>query len=128
MTPAKIVVWAHNSHVGDAGATQRDMRGETNLGQLCRERHPRDTVLIGFSTYTGTVTTRETLVTIPANGFYAQRWSFGEHTATHLDAPGHFVLGGRFTPELTPEELMLPIAVIDISRRAASNPDADISG
>ena len=80
-----------------------------------------------FPTYTGTATTRETLVTIPANGFYAQRWSFGEHTATHLDAPGHFVLGGRFTPELTPEELMLPVAVIDISRRAASNPDAEVT-
>lgn len=80
-----------------------------------------------FPTYTGTATTRETLVTIPANGFYAQRWSFGEHTATHLDAPGHFVTGGRFTPELTPEELRLPIAVINISRRAASNPDATVT-
>jgi erythromycin esterase-like protein len=52
----KIIVWAHNSHVGDATATQRDMRGELNIGQLCRQRHPDETVLVGFSTYQGTVT------------------------------------------------------------------------
>jgi erythromycin esterase-like protein/predicted phosphoribosyltransferase len=52
----KIVVWAHNSHIGDARATQMGAAGEINLGQLTRERHPGDTVLIGFSTYEGTVT------------------------------------------------------------------------
>lgn len=52
----KIVIWAHNSHVGDARATQMGDGGELNLGQLTRERHPRDTVLIGFSTHGGTVT------------------------------------------------------------------------
>ena len=54
--PAKIVVWAHNSHVGDAAATQRDMRGEINIGHLCRKRHRAETFLLGFSTYAGTVT------------------------------------------------------------------------
>ena len=53
---AKIVVWAHNSHVGDARATQMGEAGEINIGQLARERHPGETRLIGFSTYTGTVT------------------------------------------------------------------------
>ena len=53
---AKIVVWAHNSHVGDAAATQRDMRGEINLGHLCRKRHRASTFLLGFSTYSGSVT------------------------------------------------------------------------
>jgi len=53
---AKIVVWAHNSHLGDARATELGEAGELNLGQLCRERHPDETALIGFSTYTGTVT------------------------------------------------------------------------
>ena len=53
---SKIVVWAHNSHVGDAAATQRDMRGEINIGHLCRKRHRAETFLLGFSTYTGTVT------------------------------------------------------------------------
>ena len=53
---AKTIVWAHNSHVGDARATEMSERGEFNLGQLIRERHEMDTYLIGFSTYAGTVT------------------------------------------------------------------------
>lgn len=52
----KIVVWAHNSHVGDARATQMGAAGEINIGQLARERHPGDTAIVGFTTYTGTVT------------------------------------------------------------------------
>jgi erythromycin esterase-like protein/predicted phosphoribosyltransferase len=54
--PAKVVVWAHNSHVGDARATESRMRGELTIGQLVRERHPGACRLIGFTTYTGTVT------------------------------------------------------------------------
>jgi len=54
--PAKIVVWAHNSHLGDAQATEMGQAGELNVGQLVRERYGQDAVLIGFSTYSGTVT------------------------------------------------------------------------
>ncbi len=54
--PAKIVVWAHNSHLGDARATEMGSRGELNVGHLVRERHRGDCRLIGFTTYTGTVT------------------------------------------------------------------------
>ncbi|HET7230644.1 MAG TPA: erythromycin esterase family protein [Longimicrobium sp.] len=53
---AKIVVWEHNSHLGDASATEMGRQGEWNVGQLVRERHGDDARLIGFSTYTGTVT------------------------------------------------------------------------
>jgi erythromycin esterase-like protein len=53
---AKIVVWAHNSHLGDARATEMGEIGEINLGQLVRERFPDDCANVGFSTYTGTVT------------------------------------------------------------------------
>ncbi|MFL6196355.1 MAG: erythromycin esterase family protein [Thermoanaerobaculia bacterium] len=53
--PAKIVVWAHNSHLGDASGTQRADFGELNLGQLVRQRHGQDAVLVGFTTYSGTV-------------------------------------------------------------------------
>ena len=51
----KAVVWAHNSHIGDARATAMGDSGEWNVGQLARERWGRDAVLVGFSTYTGTV-------------------------------------------------------------------------
>lgn len=54
--PAKIIVWAHNSHIGDARATEVSEQGEINIGQLVREYHDKDTYLIGFSTYHGTVT------------------------------------------------------------------------
>jgi erythromycin esterase-like protein/predicted phosphoribosyltransferase len=53
---AKIVVWAHNSHLGDARATRMGAEGELNLGQLVRECHGDAAVLVGFSTYRGTVT------------------------------------------------------------------------
>jgi erythromycin esterase-like protein len=53
---AKIVVWAHNSHIGDARATDRSIHGEWNVGQLAREKWRDETRLIGFTTYTGTVT------------------------------------------------------------------------
>jgi erythromycin esterase-like protein len=52
----KAIVWAHNSHLGDARATEMGRRGELNLGQLVRERYGREAFLVGFSTYTGTVT------------------------------------------------------------------------
>ncbi|GIW08545.1 MAG: hypothetical protein KatS3mg060_3350 [Dehalococcoidia bacterium] len=54
--PAQIAVWAHNSHLGDARATEMGWHGELNVGQLVRERVGRDAVLVGFTTYQGTVT------------------------------------------------------------------------
>jgi protein-L-isoaspartate(D-aspartate) O-methyltransferase len=54
---AKAVVWAHNSHIGDARATEMgNVRGEHNIGQLIRERLGDGVALIGFGTHTGTVT------------------------------------------------------------------------
>jgi erythromycin esterase-like protein len=52
----KIVVWEHNSHLGDARATEMGTRGEWNVGQLVREKVGSKAALIGFTTYTGTVT------------------------------------------------------------------------
>jgi erythromycin esterase-like protein len=53
---ARAVVWAHNSHLGDARATQMGERGEINLGQLARQAHGDDAFLVGFTTHAGTVT------------------------------------------------------------------------
>jgi erythromycin esterase-like protein len=53
---SRVVVWEHNSHIGDARATEMARRGELNIGQLMRERHGRDAVLVGFTTSRGTVT------------------------------------------------------------------------
>jgi erythromycin esterase-like protein len=53
---AKVAVWEHNSHLGDARATDMGKRGELNVGQLTREKYGGDAVLIGFSTHHGSVT------------------------------------------------------------------------
>jgi erythromycin esterase-like protein len=52
---AKLVVWAHNSHVGDARATSQAEYGEVSLGQLCREAWGSEVALVGFTTYGGSV-------------------------------------------------------------------------
>jgi len=53
---AKIAVWEHNSHLGDARATYMADYGELNVGQLVRQRYANEAVLVGFTTYSGTVT------------------------------------------------------------------------
>lgn len=52
---ARAVVWAHNSHLGNAAATEMSSRGELNVGQLCREQFGSDAFLLGFGTDHGTV-------------------------------------------------------------------------
>ncbi|MDQ4121219.1 MAG: erythromycin esterase family protein [Acidobacteriota bacterium] len=52
----KLIVWAHNSHLGDARATDMGEHGEWNVGQLIREKYGDDAFLLGFTTYSGTVT------------------------------------------------------------------------
>jgi kynurenine formamidase len=81
----------------------------------------------GFPVFSGPEPEREDLFTFASAGFYSQKWTFGEHSGTHMDAPGHFVPGGRLTPEITPRELIVPLAVVDISAKAAQNPDAVVT-
>ncbi|WP_223825063.1 erythromycin esterase family protein [Pseudomonas profundi] len=53
---AGVVVWAHNSHIGNAAATDMGRHGEFNIGQLAREKYGSDALLVGFTTATGEVT------------------------------------------------------------------------
>ncbi len=53
--PAKLVIWAHNSHVGDARATEMGDDGQITLGQLMRQRHPDEVALLGMTTHRGVV-------------------------------------------------------------------------
>ena len=70
---------------------------------------------------------RRTVTTIEDDGYYMQRWRLYEHTGTHVDAPVHFSPGGRYATELTLSELTAPAAVVDISCRAAQNPDTVVT-
>jgi kynurenine formamidase len=81
----------------------------------------------GFPVFAGPEPKREDLFTFAADGYYSQLWTFGEHSGTHMDAPGHFVQGARKTPDITPQELVLPLAVVDISERAARDPNAMVT-
>jgi kynurenine formamidase len=85
------------------------------------------TFTAGFPVYTGNAPTRRTLTNINPDGFYKQEWTFDEHSGTHMDAPGHFVDGGRRTPDFKARELILPIVVIDIAKRAKNDPDTVVN-
>jgi kynurenine formamidase len=78
----------------------------------------------GFPTFGPPSPERELFATYAANGFYSQKWTFHEHSGTHMDAPGHFIPGKRLTPDIPASDLIAPLAVIDIRRKAARNPDA----
>lgn len=52
----KLIIWAHNSHVGDARATETGATGQLNIGQLLREKYQEQVYIVGFTTHEGTVT------------------------------------------------------------------------
>ncbi|WP_115787686.1 erythromycin esterase family protein [Arthrobacter silvisoli] len=56
---SKGLIWAHNTHVGDARATDMEHAGMVNIGQLMRQRHPGTVFLVGFATFAGTVMAAE---------------------------------------------------------------------
>ena len=92
-----------------------------NLTDLTHTMSPRFPVFPGFEPMNIT-----NLVTVEADGFYANRWDLGEHTGTHLDAPAHFITGATTADALPLERFIAPLAVVDISERAMSNPDATV--
>lgn len=71
--------------------------------------------------------TNETLVTVEKDGYYLNRVSYGEHSGTHMDAPNHFIKGGTSAENLPIENFIVPLAVCDISAKAAQNPDAEVT-
>lgn len=92
--PARIVVWAHNSHIGDARATDSRRLGEWNVGQLMRERHGDAVRLIGFTTYDGAVTA-------------ASRWDGpAEHKRVVPALPGSYE---DVLHQVLPTRLLLPL-------------------
>jgi kynurenine formamidase len=77
-----------------------------------------------FPTFPGApASSVSTAVTIEDQGFYGQVWTIWEHICTHMDVPAHFVADGRSSPELSLDELVAPVVVVDISERVAGEPD-----
>jgi kynurenine formamidase len=112
---------------GAASAGGRDWhhRGRWGKGRLIDLSHEfRE----DFPAFPGVPpTSRETAVTILEDGFYGQVWTIWEHIGTHMDVPAHFIEGGRTSPELGLDELIAPIVVVDISERAALEPDTVVT-
>ncbi|MGC4105651.1 MAG: cyclase family protein [Thermomicrobiales bacterium] len=69
----------------------------------------------------------ENLVTVAKDGFFANKLTYWEHTCTHLDAPAHFDADGLTAELLSPQNFVAPLAVIDISARAADDPDTGVT-
>jgi kynurenine formamidase len=113
---------------GVAAALPRGAQAHDGDGQGARRIQDLTHVFReGSPVFTGPEPQREDLFTYAQDGFYSQLWTFGEHSGTHMDAPGHFVPGARRTPDITPSELMVPLAVVDISNRAATDPNATVT-
>ncbi|MEA3247748.1 MAG: erythromycin esterase family protein [Gemmatimonadota bacterium] len=103
----RLVVWAHNSHLGDARATELGDSGELNVGQLVRQQHGRDAALIGFTTYTGTVTAAsdwgEPALRMPVRPALSASYEALFHAAL----PRNFLLAPRIQPDVA-EALATP--------------------
>ena len=114
--PPRIAVWAHNSHLGDAGATEMNDRGEWNVGQLMRERHDGDAVLIGFSTHHGWVTAASDWGEPPQRKRVTDGLPGSWEDLFHQSGSGRFLLNLRDSAELRalaePQRLQRAIGVI----------------
>jgi erythromycin esterase-like protein/predicted phosphoribosyltransferase len=97
---ARVVVWAHNSHLGDARATDMGRVGEVNVGQLARTRFGAGAMLVGFTSYSGTVTAA-TAWDGPAHRRHLRPALAGSYERLFHDAGvPRFVLPLRTDPEL----------------------------
>ncbi|HEX2342573.1 MAG TPA: cyclase family protein, partial [Vicinamibacterales bacterium] len=67
------------------------------------------------------------IATIAKNGVAAYRWEIHEHLGTQIDAPNHFFEGGLSLDRLPVDSLVVPLVVIDVSARAATNPDTSLT-
>ena len=81
-----------------------------------------------FPTFGGTQNLEfERIAGFDTDGYNMLRWLLVEHTGTHMDAPIHFSADGRAADEIPAEELVVPIAVVDIAGRAQENPNAQVT-
>lgn len=112
----KLIVWAHNSHLGDARATEMGESSELNVGQLLRERHGRDAFLVGFTTYSGTVTAASSWDRPPEVKAIRPALAGSYEALFHETGVPRFVLlpdaDGRLPSELRHERLERAIGVV----------------
>ena len=117
---AKVVVWAHNTHQGDARMTERASRGEWNVGQLMRQRYNQDAVLVGFTTYTGKVRAASEWGGLDERKSIRPALAGSYSALFHETGVPNFLLrlrdGGRVAEELSRYRLERAIGVIYLPR------------
>lgn len=69
----------------------------------------------------------ERMASFEKDGFNMYKWHLVEHTGTHLDAPIHFSADGRTSDEIALDQLVVPLAVVDVREKAAADPDYQVS-
>jgi erythromycin esterase-like protein len=114
-TPARIAVWAHNSHLGDAAATEMGSMGEWNVGQLVRDRYPGQAALVGFSTHHGWVSAASDWDEPPLRMRVRDGLSGSWEDLFHQSGSGRFLLDLRnsaLRPLLAQRRLQRAIGVI----------------
>ncbi len=108
---ARIVVWAHNSHVGDARATEVWADGQLTLGQLVRQHYGEQSRLIGFSTHGGTVTAASEWGGVAERKAVRPALNGSIEELLHETGKSAFLVSPRITPEA--EE---PLSVVRLGR------------
>lgn len=89
--------------------------------------HLQDTFRAGFPVGLHDPPHRVSFAHLDSDGIRSNRWSLVEHTATHVDAPAHFSATGSGVSQVQPTDLIVPIAVVDISNRVADNPGTPVT-
>jgi erythromycin esterase-like protein/predicted phosphoribosyltransferase len=114
--PPRMALWAHNSHLGDAAATEMNERGEWNVGQLMRDRYGSQAVRIGFSTHHGWVTAASNWDEVPQRKRVRPGLHGSWEALFHDTATARFLLNLRDDTALrqiaTPLRLQRAIGVI----------------
>ena len=120
MLPAPALNAASPSPELDLSAlSQRPIQRAVDLTHVITE---------AFPTYFGDPNLEiETLFTFDANGFNMFRWHLVEHTGTHMDAPFHFSPDGMSADQIPLDMLIVPLVVVDIRKKAETNPDAQLT-
>jgi kynurenine formamidase len=109
------------SGTGGAGAGAGGERSRRRRGRVVDLTHRlrRD-----FPTFTHDQPRDEVVTDYERDGYFTKRWTIGEHTGTHIDTPGHFLEGMRLVDQLEADELVAPVVVVDIRRKALDDPNA----
>ena len=108
---ARIVVWAHNSHVGDARATEVWSDGQLTLGQLVRERYGDESRLIGLSTYAGTVTAASEWGSVAERKVVRPALNGSIEELLHETGRSNFLVSAHISPEAAE-----PLSVVRLGR------------